>query len=356
MKDRAGKERKLSPRGGKWSPKGDVLLVAFDHDLWLLAEGEQPKRLTNDPDDEESPTFSPDGSRVAYVKKSDLFTLELATGMETRLTTTGTEHVLNGRLDWVYEEELANRRGSRSYEWAPDSSAIAYLRLDENRVPSFPVVDFVPVNGKVVPQRYPKAGDPNAIPSVHVVDLTGRETASFAPADDDVYVAPELAWTADGKQACFLLLDRPQTTLDVLLLPRTGGAPKKLLDGDGPRVDQRDRAAALPHRRIVRLPFRADGLPAPLPHAADGTLVERHHEGRLDGRRAVVRGREDGTVWFRATTKDPRERQVFVAKLDGSSMIQRARKSRDPFALVRCRTPALLRSTYSNVATPPRTV
>ena len=55
VKDRAGKERKLSPRGGKWSPRGDALLVAFDHDLWLLAAGAEPRRLTNDADDEEAP-------------------------------------------------------------------------------------------------------------------------------------------------------------------------------------------------------------------------------------------------------------------------------------------------------------
>ena len=59
MKDRAGKDRKLSPRGGKWSPRGDVFLVTFDHDLWLLAPGGEPRRLTNDADDEESAAFSP---------------------------------------------------------------------------------------------------------------------------------------------------------------------------------------------------------------------------------------------------------------------------------------------------------
>ncbi|MGZ5382319.1 MAG: hypothetical protein ACXWFQ_10675, partial [Thermoanaerobaculia bacterium] len=61
VKVRDGKDRKLSPRGGKWSPSGDVLLVSFDNDLWLLAPGGTPRRLTNDADDEESPAFSPDG-------------------------------------------------------------------------------------------------------------------------------------------------------------------------------------------------------------------------------------------------------------------------------------------------------
>jgi dipeptidyl-peptidase-4 len=354
VKDRAGKERELSPRGGKWSPKGDVLLVAFDHDLWLLAPGKEPRRLTNDPDDEESPTFSPDGSRVAYVKRSDLFILERATGVETRLTTTGSEHVFNGKLDWVYQEELANRRGGRSYEWAPDSSAIAYLRLDENRVPAFPVVDFTPVNGKVLPQRYPKSGDENAIPSVHVVDLTGRETASFAPAPADVYVAPELAWTSDGKQACFLLLDRLQTTLDVFLLPRLGGAPKKLLTESDPAwINSIEPPHFLADGTFL---FRSErtGFLHLYRHASDGTLVNAVTNGdwMIDGPWTV--DEKAGVVWFTATEKDPRERHVYRANLDGTGF-QRVTEDHGSYSLTLSPTGAFFVSTYSNVTTPPTT-
>ncbi|HSB62959.1 MAG TPA: DPP IV N-terminal domain-containing protein [Thermoanaerobaculia bacterium] len=354
VKDRAGTARKLSPRGGKWSPKGDVLLVGFDHDLWLLAPGAEPRRLTNDPEDEEAPTFSPDGSRVAYVKKSDLFTLERSTGRETRLTTTGGEHVFNGKLDWVYEEELARRRGRGSYEWAPDSSAIAYLRLDENRVPAFPVVDFTPVNGKVLPQRYPKSGDENAIPSVHVVDLAGKETAAFAPVPDDVYVAPELAWTADGSHACFLVLDRPQTTLDVFLLPRSGGAPKKLLTETDPAwINAIEPPLFLQDGTFL---FRSErtGFQHLDRHAPDGTLLNAVTKGdwMIDGPWTV--DEKAGLVWFTATEKDPRERHVYRVKLDGTGF-QRVTRERGHHSLIPAPARGLFVSAYSSATTPPKT-
>jgi dipeptidyl-peptidase-4 len=356
VKDREGKEKKLPLRGASWNPKGDAFAVAFDHDLWLVTPGgAEPKRLTNDTEDEDAFAWSPDGTRLAYAKKHDLFALEVATGRETRLTKTGADHVLNGTLDWVYGEELAHRGANRSFFWSPDSSAIAYLRLDETRVPTYPIVDFAPVNGRIDAQRYPKAGDPNAVPSVHVVDLAGNETAAYAPSPDDFYVAPEMSWTPDGKSVCFLLLDRPQTTLVVLLLGRAGGEPKKLLsESDTAWIN----AIAPPHfledGSFVFLSERS-GFSHLYRHAADGTPKNAITKGdwMIDGPWSV--DEKMGNVWFRANPKDPRERQVFVAKLDGSSM---TRVTIEPGVHTMTISPGAgyFISSFSNVTTPPKTV
>jgi dipeptidyl-peptidase-4 len=319
--DRTGTEKKLPFRGAEWSPKGDAFVVLFDHDLWLVTPGgAAPRRLTHDAEDDEVPAWSPDGTRVAYVKAHDLYVLDVAAGTETRLTRTGGDAVLNGILDWVYEEELANRRGPRAFFWSPDSRAIAYLRLDEARVPTYPIVDFTPANGTVNAQRYPKAGDANPAPSVHVVDLSGTETASFAPSPRDVYVAPGMSWTADAKSLCVLILDRPQTHLDVLLLARAGGAPKTLLSESDPAwLNAITPPRFLADGSFVFLSERT-GFFHLYRYAADGSLRNAITKGAwmVDGPFTV--DERTGTVWFRATTGDPRERQVFVAKLDGSSM------------------------------------
>src|SRR5262249_12464510 len=120
--------------------------------------------------------------------------------------------VFNGRLDWVYEEELAERSG-RAYEWAPDSGSLAFLRLDENRVPAYPLVNFLSLpHAAYQPQRYPNPGDPNSIPELRVVSGEGKPLAhvTFAP-DDDLYVVPWLGWTADSKTLVYELLNRTQT-------------------------------------------------------------------------------------------------------------------------------------------------
>jgi dipeptidyl-peptidase-4 len=355
VKDSEGREKAISFRGAVWTPKGDAFAVSFDHDLWLVTLGGEAKRLTHDAEDETSLTWSPDGTRLAYVRKHDLFTFEPSTLRETRLTKTGSDTVLNGSLDWVYGEELAGRRGNRSYVWSPDSTAIAYLTLDQARVPTYPVVDYMPTNGRLDAQRYPKAGDANSVPSIHVVDVDGKETASFTPVPDDVYVAPELTWTQDGKSICFLLLDRPQTHLEVYLLPRAGGAPKRLLEESDPAwINAITPPHFLKDGSFVLLSERSGFLHL-YHHAPDGSLKNAITKGdwMVDGPFAVAE--TAGTVWFRATTKDPRERQVFVAKLDGSST---TRVTADPGVHSLSASPdaGYFVDTFSNATTPPKSV
>ena len=144
------------------------------------------------PETEEYAEASPDGRFVAFVRKSDLYVVEVETAKVVRLTQNGSDTLLNGKLDWVYEEELASRSG-QGFVWSPDSRQIAYLQLDQSRVPTFPIVDFLPVRNEVEWERYPKAGAPNAIVRLGVVGSAGRlprprRLLSFDP--DDVYVLP----------------------------------------------------------------------------------------------------------------------------------------------------------------------
>jgi dipeptidyl-peptidase-4 len=222
-----GKPRAFPVDGAIWNEAGTALLVTAEKDLWIYEPGANAtRRLTNDEVEEELPGFSPDGAKVAFVKGNDLWFVEVATGKLTRLTSDGSPTLLNGRLDWVYEEELAGRGDGRAYEWAPDSSAIAFLRLDQSKVPEYPLVDFLPTNGKYLPQRYPKPGDPNASPSVKVVAWGGSDGTMTSRALDfdgnDILLGPDLSWTPDSSAVAFTKMNRTQTRIEAFLLPRAG--------------------------------------------------------------------------------------------------------------------------------------
>src|SRR5262249_4921130 len=126
------------------------------------------------PGAKEFASFSPDGQFVAYVRGGNLYVSDVVTGTQRALTTDGGGLILNGKADWVYEEEIFNRRG-KAYWWSPDSKHIAFMRFDDSPVHQFTVVDQLPTRLKVEPTPYPKAGDPNPLVSLHVVPAAGGD-------------------------------------------------------------------------------------------------------------------------------------------------------------------------------------
>jgi dipeptidyl aminopeptidase/acylaminoacyl peptidase len=117
-----------------WSRDGERLLVAAEGDVFVVEiKTGSAHALTRTPEAEEFPQLSPDGRRVAFVRKSDLYVVDVQSGRETRLTKSGSDTVLNGRLDWVYEEELASRSGKASLSGEVRLCAKANLSARANR-------------------------------------------------------------------------------------------------------------------------------------------------------------------------------------------------------------------------------
>src|SRR6266536_1273290 len=122
------------------------VLINQANDLYYYEFGkDRAVRLTHNPEEEVGEGFSPDGRMVSFVRNNNLYVEDIATQREHALTRDGNPKVLNGRLDWVYQEELYGRGNFGAYWWSPDSTRIAFLRLDEHPVPEFPVVDQIPL-------------------------------------------------------------------------------------------------------------------------------------------------------------------------------------------------------------------
>jgi dipeptidyl-peptidase-4 len=366
------KPRPLPLASASWLPDGHTLLVPATGDVFTLdLRTAAVRALVQTPETEEYAEASPDGTRVAFVRKSDLWVVDVATGRETRLTQGGSDTLLNGKLDWVYEEELSSRSG-QAFQWSPDSRAIAYLQLDQSRVPTFPIVDFVPVRNEVEWQRYPKAGAPNAIVRLGVVGLEKDATpgperlVSFTP--DDVYVLPQLGWTPDSRQVAFQHLNRAQSELDLRLLPvpsspreplgtprtvltersktwlNTFGAPRFLKDGRRFLwLSERDGFAHLyvcdiagGCRAVTQGPWMVDGR-VPFGGSGPGYVLDER----------------SGFVYFTATEKDPRERHLYRIRLDGTGRTRLTREDGTHRAVV---SPdgRFYADTWSDARTPPR--
>jgi len=197
-------------------------------DVFVKVSGVETK-LTDDTFKIFTPTISPDAKYVAYTKNNDLYTIELATKKETRITNDGSETILNGYASWVYTEEILGRRSAyRSFWWSPDSKHIAFFRTDDSPIPVYTITDGTGLHGYVEKERYPKVGDPNPTVKIGIVAPEGGNIvwADFNEKDDQYFGAPY--WSNDGSALWVQWMNRLQ---DNLLLwsvdPATG--TKKLL-------------------------------------------------------------------------------------------------------------------------------
>ena len=349
---KASPEPPRSPlEGHRWSPDGQSFLLVADEELWLYRRNTRViERLTRTAGKEEHPSFSPDGKRAAFVRKNDLYALDLATRRETRVTSDGGERITNGKLDWVYEEELASR-DSRAYEWAPDGRSIAYLRLDDGPVEPFPITDFLAAPAKVEWQRYPKAGTPNPVPSLHVAgaDGTARGEVRF---DNQIYVVPGLSWTKDSKSVSYRILNRAQDRQEVrLFTPESGSSRTLFVEQDPHWINVFDPPRFLPGGRYLWKSERSG--------------YAHLYVGQVQGGepRAITRGEwivdrvygvdeTKGVVYFTATQENTRRRPLYRVALDGTGLTKLTREPGTHSAEMSLDGRFLL-DTYSSLARPP---
>lgn len=211
--------KQLSTLGSHDYNKNETaLMINFNNDLFYYELGsDKAVRVTNGPEEEVGETFSPDGRMIGFVRSNDMYVYDIATQKERRLTTDGGPKILNGRLDWVYQEELYGRGDFQAYWWSPDSTMLAYLRLDENPVHEFVVVDHIPYRQNVEVTLYPKAGDPNPNVQLGVINASGgstrwMDTYKYQPSD---LLIVRVSWTPDSKKVVYQAQNREQTFLDV---------------------------------------------------------------------------------------------------------------------------------------------
>ena len=197
-------------------------------DLYIKIN-EVETRLTNDTFVEINATVSPDGKYIGYTKNNDLYTVEIATQKENRLTTDGSDVILNGYASWVYTEEILGRASRyRSFWWSPDSKKIAFFRTDDSPVAPFTITDAPGVHGYVETVRYPKVGDKNPEVKVGIVNPAGGKVvfADFNAKDDQYFGAP--FWTNDGSSLWVQWMNRKQNNLKIYAVDPASGAKKEL--------------------------------------------------------------------------------------------------------------------------------
>ena len=161
---------------------------------------------------QECPKFSPDGNIIAFVRSGNLFLVKLLyNNAEIQITKDGEENkVLNGKADWVYEEEFTM---NRAFDFSANSEMIAWMRFDEAEVPTYTIAKY---DGTAESYKYPLAGQQNPRVTVHTYDIKSRVTRNIKIADEHEYI-PRVQFTGDNNKLMVLTLNRHQDQLDFYL-------------------------------------------------------------------------------------------------------------------------------------------
>jgi dipeptidyl-peptidase 4 len=222
-----------------WAPDGTHLLFDSAGRLWIydLRNGTGVEVGFAGIGSGDDPKFSPDGKAISFVRDNSLAVIKLRDpGTPTTVVApSSSEALLNGKVDWVYEEELETR--SNCF-WSPDSSRLAFLQMNETEVPQYPLEDWLPTHALVDVQRYPQPGDPNPSVRVGVVSASGGKTLWVKlPIQDGQDYIPRFGW-ADRRTVWIETLTRDHKHRDIYLAdPETGQSNRILQLSDDKFLD-----------------------------------------------------------------------------------------------------------------------
>ncbi|MBA4064788.1 MAG: hypothetical protein C0501_13960 [Isosphaera sp.] len=302
----------------RMSPDHAAFLFTVGPDLAVgYFDGRPAVRLSKSDGFKEFATFSPDGKRVAFVRGGNLFAADVGKGEEQQLTHDGGGDVLNGKADWVYEEEIFNRDG-RAFWWSPDGKHLAFLRFDDTPVKRFTIGNPTAPRGQVEAYPYPKVGDPNPVVRLGVVPAAGGKPVFLELAEKpDELIVSRVGWLPDSKGVFAYVQNRTQTWLDLTTWPAAGGKPTVLfretteawVEDAGPPRFLADGSFLFPSDR--------SGWRHLYHYAADGKLLGPVTAGEWEVRE-VLRVDADKTVYFTAGFTRPTGTDLCRVKVGGA--------------------------------------
>ena len=276
-------------------------------------------------------TFSPDGTRVAFVRENNIFIKSLLFGTEHQVTKDGKfNEIINGAPDWVYEEEFAF---SKAFEWSPDSKKLAYMKFDEKEVPTFgftmfkgqkPSLDQYAVYPDEYSYKYPKAGETNSVVSVYAYDLKAKQSIRMDVGEETDQYIPRIRWTHGGNDLGIFRMNRLQNKLEVLFAnPHTGDTRVAFTEKNERYIgeDFLDAFTFLPDDKHIVVKSERDGYAHLYLFNKFGGKVKQITSGEFDVTEFYGYDASKKLFYYQAAAKTPMQREVYAVSWDGKKKV-----------------------------------
>lgn len=263
-------------------------------------------------------TFSPDGSKVAFVRNNNVFYVTLSGMEEIQVTSDGEfNYIINGTTDWVYEEEFSFVVG---FAWSPDGAKLAYYRFDESEVREYNLQlwgrSLYPIDYRY---KYPKAGEKNSTVEIWLYDLQSQQKIKTdIGKETDIYV-PRIGWTTDPKVLAITKLNRLQNHMVLLHADAETGITRVILDQKTDTyfdIEVLGNLYLTGGKQFIHK-SEADGYMHLYLYSVEGKLIRQLTTGDFDVTEFIGFDEKTKTCYYVSTEASPLERQFYSVSFDG---------------------------------------
>ena len=267
----------------------------------------------------QEPTFSPDGNKVAYMYENNIYIKNLTPsprGGTIQITFDGEKNkIINGITDWVYEEEFAF---VRAFEWNSNSDKLAFLRFDETEVPEF----SMDIYGKALYPtqqvfKYPKAGEKNAIVTLHIFNTNTKKSAQVNLGDYGQYYIPRMQWTKNSNALSVITLNRHQNNLNLIFVDGNSLESHLVLnEKDVAYVDINDNLTFLKDNSFIWTSEK-DGYNHIYHYNATGKLLNQITKGDWEVTNYYGYDASSKRIFYQSVEDGSTNRTIYSVKLNG---------------------------------------
>jgi dipeptidyl-peptidase-4 len=355
----------LTPKGGKplvledfeWSADGRRLLIFTNSkpvwrdntrgDSWVLDRTSGVLRKLGGTAPESSllfAKFSPDGTRVGYVRGNNIYVEDIATGKITQITRDGSDIIVNGTSDWVYEEELFLRD---CFRWSPDGKKIAYWQFDTSGASNFPLVYYTGKPREIATGMpypgigtypiiqnfpYPLAGTTNSAVRIGVISARGGKTTWVqVPGDPRQNYLARMEWAENSTELILQQLNRKQNQAGVWIAQAASGAVRRIhLDQEETFLDYNTELRALDGGKEYLWISESSGWRHVYRIARDGSGASPVTRGDWEIDSVPRVDEKGGWLYFSASPENSTQRYLYRTRLDGAGAPERLTPTTQP--------------------------
>ena len=149
-----------------------------------------------------------------YVQTADGQSLQISTDG----STDGSDNIVYGQS--VHRDEFGITKGTF---WSPDGQSLAYYRMDQSMVPSYPQVDITKRIAEVYTDKYPMAGEASHHVTVGIYNVKTQQNVWLKLVGEAEDYHTNLSWAPDGKTLYIFELNRDQNNMRLVAYDTQSG-------------------------------------------------------------------------------------------------------------------------------------